>query len=185
MDTDAPRESSVAGVAGLWRPLRFAVRILANPAAGGWKLILFQLQHLRLAFVDLDPRDLCCLACFRFDFDHDAGDLDIVFGNVKWQRAKSGCRGEYFFNLPAKNTLMRPSHPHIGDVGRTARQDLFVSRRDVSVRSANCGHAPVQMAPHQLLVTGGLGVEIDEVQIKRPLDEGESHHCSKTKVSTA
>ena len=56
----------------------------------------------------------------------------------------------------------RPGHADVALKRGAAGQDLFVGGGHVGVRAEHGGDAAVEVAAHQLLVAGGLGVEVEQ-----------------------
>ena len=63
---------------------------------------------------------------------------------------------------PAEDAFVGAGHADVALKGRAAREDLLVGGGHVGVRAQNGANAPVQMPAHQLLVTGGFGVKVDQ-----------------------
>ena len=62
---------------------------------------------------------------------------------------------------PAQDAVERAGHADVALKGRAAGQDAFVGRGHVRVRAQHGADAAVEIAAHQLLVAGGLGVKVD------------------------
>ena len=62
----------------------------------------------------------------------------------------------------ADDPLVGARHPRVRQVGRAARADRLVGRRDVGVRPDDGGHAAVQVPAQRLLFRGRLRVHVHE-----------------------
>jgi hypothetical protein len=68
-------------------------------------------------------------------------------------------------SMPPEDALVGAGHPDVALEGRAPRKDLLVGRGHVGVGPQHGSDPAVEVSPHDLLVAGGLGVEIQEDQL--------------------
>ena len=89
----------------------------------------------------------------------------VVAGAIRDVEGRGSKRERRFhdrIDLASQDAVVRPCHSDIALKSRPSRQDLFVSGGDVGVSAQHSTDSPVQMAGHELLVTGCFGVKIDQ-----------------------
>ncbi len=101
-------------------------------------------------------------AGLRVHVDDRAVETNVAGGDVV-MRGPEGPGGlHHAVDPPAEDALVRAGHADVALEGRPAGKNLFVGRGHVGVGAQHGADAPVQVPAHQLLVAGGLGVEVDQ-----------------------
>ena len=74
----------------------------------------------------------------------------------------AGVTRQHGLEAEPDHRVARPRHPDVADVGGPARQDAVVGCGHVRVGAQQGRHPASQVVQHDLLLAGGLGVELDD-----------------------
>ncbi len=84
-----------------------------------------------------------------------------MLGHLEIGRAEGDGRVHDAIDIAAQDALEGTGHADVALEGRAAGKDLFVGGRHVRVGAQHGGDASVEVASHELLLAGRLGVEVE------------------------